>query len=149
MRNQGESTYLEDLPSTGSLVIQLGVDARDDGAVRALLHPVFSSGSYLARFDISETEDFLRGESHEEDGHFVFEDLAHAYLRELAGKNIESGEMADTMRRLERDELTSTCRMSMTLLSLMSPCLRYCSIVAQRTLYVWFTNRPHKALEWR
>lgn len=38
-----------------------------------------------------------------------------------------------------RNELTSTARMSKTLLSLTRPCRRYCSIVAHRTLYVFMS----------
>jgi len=130
------SGYLDDLPSRSQLVL----DPHDDGSVVTLFHPVLSPNDDLTRLGILETEDFLCRECHNGHRYFVLEHLSSRDLRKGVDQVMRT-------RKQVPSALTSTCRMSRTLLALMRPLLRYTSILAQRTLYVCLGScQPHDLL---
>ena len=121
-------TYLDDLPATSKLVVELFLYSRDDSSIMALLDTVLRAHNNLARLRVPEEEHFLCRKGDDEH-------------RDVVLQNLASGDLSPWISNGEPEYaqmlLTSTCRISRTLLSLTRPCLRYCSIVAHRTLYVY------------
>jgi hypothetical protein len=128
---EGDKTHLDDLPPSCNLVRQLLANARYHCGIYALFHPVFSADDDLTRGCIAEEENLLCRECHNKDRdrgveNFSIGDLeifSILCLHDIGGREIILIEI-----------LTSTDRISSTLLSLTRPWRRYCSMVAQRTL---------------
>jgi len=61
-RRTKQETYLDDLPSTGQWVLELGLDSGEDDCVSARVDDVFSTNNSLASLGIAVEEEFLGGE---------------------------------------------------------------------------------------
>ena len=90
-------TYLDDLPATSKLVVELLLRPGDDSSVVTLLHSVFSADNDLLSLGISEKKHLLRSESDDEDRNLIFKDFAS---RNLASKAVNAYPRAKMIRHI-------------------------------------------------
>ena len=73
-------TYLDDLPATSKLVVELFLQSCDDSSVVALFDAVLRADDNLSCLRIAEEEHLLRGERNDENRNVVFQDLSSRNL---------------------------------------------------------------------
>ena len=83
-------TYLDDLPATSKLVVELLLHSRDDSSIVALLNAVFRTHNNFTRLRVPEEEHFLCRKGDNEHRDVVLQNLASGDLSRWFSKEYES-----------------------------------------------------------